>query len=742
MIEIPKQLQKKEFGFVLLKINDKIPFEKNWQKNPHRFDGEILKKHLLGNKNYGCIGGYGNLRILDIDNKELGEAMEKKLNTFTIRTGGGGRHFYFISDYDKNHVLINELGELRAKDYQVVGSSCKHPNGNTYDIINDVPIETISKDLIVNLIKPYLREERGGVIPNTQEGDTTRSALEYRKIIALLREGKERKEIYKMMAAYSKWQGSPEQYKALTFEKAELFVLTEKENKTEGPQKRTFSNKEMKSVYNKIINVLKKYMDLNDEYYSLIALWIIGTYAHKKFPAYPYLFINAMKGSGKTRLLKIITALSCNGKLTGSMTEAVMFRKASERTLCMDEFESVSFKEKTELRLLLNSAYKKGVVVERMSKKRSEKGESYEIEEFEVYCPIAIANIWGMENVLADRCITIIIEKSQKTMITKLIEDFEDNIDFIEIKQTLSSIEFGDFNDIYKTWNEYQQSSVTSGSSGVSVYNGASVKGNKKHASDSSDSSDTKNIQVQNMNILINETNLQGRDLELFFPLYIVAHIVSPVTLSVTLEISKKIVNSRKESDIDENKDVQLIDFVSQFTDTNYVSVTAFTTYFKDYLEIDDKWINSTWMGKALRRVGLVRDKRRLGKTRQVQLNIAKAQENIKMFRVVDEDDIKISTKVIINKNDIDIQTTQTTKDSIDSNKRTPIKTSGSSGSSSSSSNHEKVSKVSKPNKKPTQSFSYKPDNIDEETYNKLAAFEDDDDRVMKGKPRRKDYKK
>jgi len=36
------------------------------------------------------------------------------------------------------------------------------------------------------------------------------------------------------------------------------------------------------------------------------------------------------------------------------------------------------------------------------------------IEEFAVYCPIAMANIRGMENVLGDRCISLILEKSSK----------------------------------------------------------------------------------------------------------------------------------------------------------------------------------------------------------------------------------------------------------------------------------------------------------------------------------------
>ena len=46
------------------------------------------------------------------------------------------------------------------------------------------------------------------------------------------------------------------------------------------------------TVYEKIIEVLKQYCDLKEEYYPVVATWIIGTYLHKSFNTYPYLFIN------------------------------------------------------------------------------------------------------------------------------------------------------------------------------------------------------------------------------------------------------------------------------------------------------------------------------------------------------------------------------------------------------------------------------------------------------------------
>ena len=67
-----------------------------------------------------------------------------------------------------------------------------------------------------------------------------------------------------------------------------------------------------KTLYYKIIDVLKKYCDLREDYYKLVALWIIGTYFHDSFPTYPYLYFNAMRGSGKSRIMQLISKISKN----------------------------------------------------------------------------------------------------------------------------------------------------------------------------------------------------------------------------------------------------------------------------------------------------------------------------------------------------------------------------------------------------------------------------------------------
>lgn len=52
----------------------------------------------------------------------------------------------------------------------------------------------------------------------------------------------------------------------------------------------------IKDSHPKIIKVLKRYCDLDERYYNIIALWIMGTYFHSNFLTYNFLYFNAMRG--------------------------------------------------------------------------------------------------------------------------------------------------------------------------------------------------------------------------------------------------------------------------------------------------------------------------------------------------------------------------------------------------------------------------------------------------------------
>jgi len=376
-------------------------------------------------------------------------------------------------------------------------------------------------------------------------------------------------------------------------------------------------NKEkLLTAYRNIIDILKEYLDLREDYYNIIALWIIGTYFHKNFPSYPYLYFNAMKGSGKTRTINLITCLSKDGSVQNSMTEAVLFRTGG--TLAIDEFEGVSKKGSENLRELLNSAYKKGVKVKRMRQKKTDEGIRMEVEEFEVYRPIVLANIWGMENVLSDRCISVILEKSSRKEIINLIEIFGEELIVKETTQLLDLVSLVSMSfhlERYSEWNNFIKRNNTN-----TIY----------HTNNINNTNNTQAFKA------INSMDLNGRELELSLPLCLIANEISDDSgdlLKETTLTLKTIFSQKKQEDLTENYDVSLYDFVSQYEKMDWISMTQICNDFKDFLDTKDEWINNKWLGRALKRLVLIKESKRLGRGRYVILDKEKAIEKIKMFK-------------------------------------------------------------------------------------------------------------
>ena len=123
VIEIPEQLKNKDFRFILLRNNSKLPVEDNWETTSnYYYEDEKLLEHIKNGGNYGVLAGPGNLRILDADDVEFSNKILDKLKTLKVQTCGGTYHFYVISKYDINHTF--KEGEYRATKQYVVGPNC------------------------------------------------------------------------------------------------------------------------------------------------------------------------------------------------------------------------------------------------------------------------------------------------------------------------------------------------------------------------------------------------------------------------------------------------------------------------------------------------------------------------------------------------------------------------------------------------------------------------------------------
>lgn len=386
----------------------------------------------------------------------------------------------------------------------------------------------------------------------------------------------------------------------------------------------------LRENYELIKETLEIYLDMKQEYYSLIALWILGTYMHSDFDSYPYLFFNAMRGSGKSRILRLICELSKEGNVMVSPTEAVLFR--TNGTLGIDEFEGVAKKDKDSIRELLNGAYKRGIKIMRMKKKKVLGQEEQVVEEFEPYRPIVMANICGMNEVLEDRCITIILEKSDHPIKTRLTEDFKTNPKIQKIKQNLqNSCSYDSLcslcskKNLCIEWNNYI----------INRYNNTLTTQHTLHTLNTLNTLTTLNsIKLNELFNKIHDSMIIGRNLELFLPIFLIANFIGVNILEETIKFTVDIINTKKQEEEIESVDVMVIDFISrQDEGLVWYSIKDLTNHFKEFSDEVEEWMNPKWFGRALKRLNLANEKRRKSYGVEVILNIIKAKEKLKIFQ-------------------------------------------------------------------------------------------------------------
>lgn len=398
---------------------------------------------------------------------------------------------------------------------------------------------------------------------------------------------------------------------------------------------------ELRKNYFDNIDVLKTYIDMKEDYYPIVSCWIIGTYFHEKFKSFPYLFFNAMRGSGKTKILSLIAELSKDGSLMTSPTEAVLFR--TNGTLAIDEFERIGSKEKASIRELLNACYKSGVKVFRMKKKKVDGQEEQVVEEFKPYRPLLMANIYGMDEILGDRCIQLVLEKSDDDIITRLSEDWDNNEMIKEIKNRVGSVgkcRLCSQKYLYREWDNYLHSRYGNSiqlhtQPTYHTYNNNNIYNNNNNTHNNSVGGSVGCV-GDDLTPFFNkvvESGIKGRNLELFLPLFIIARIIGDIDLVNIIKIAKDLIKDKDKDEEVESRDIMVFDFISQLDNYKLRSVKELTIEFTNFLGEEHDYMDSAAFGKALKRLNLVLDKRRVYRGVEVTLNIKKAQQKMKMFR-------------------------------------------------------------------------------------------------------------
>jgi len=356
-------------------------------------------------------------------------------------------------------------------------------------------------------------------------------------------------------------------------------------------------------VYGMVKEAWQQYIEFDDpSYYDLLTLWVIGTYFHHLFNAYPYIYVGGVKRAGKTKTLTLASLLAFNAIFSGNVSTSAVFRliQGGRCTFLIDETEHlVNPERKQDFRNLLLSGYKEGGVVYRTEKKAKDRMVP---EAFEIYSPKMLANIQGLEDVLEDRCITIIMKRGKNREIINREIDIQDPY-WQEIRNQLYILYLCYWREVLEEYNRLSE---------VCVLNEV--------------------CEVTGNNI---EYYLSSRELELWKPLIALASFFDRYVSVTTqtsetsqttlrreiLELAYRKAKEKKTENMTETGENILVEtLLSRVQESDYYKIKDIRDWMAERFDEEQKWLNTRWVGRALKRLGFT-DKRRVGSGIEIRLS-------------------------------------------------------------------------------------------------------------------------
>lgn len=168
----------------------------------------------------------------------------------------------------------------------------------------------------------------------------------------------------------------------------------------------------LKSVYEKLVSLFKKYIYLDDERkYSLLACYRIAGFFMPVWRARARLFLYAEMGSAKSRLTQIMHNTGFNSIALGDWTLAYLQRliESTRGETHIDDFETLDDDKKNATTRLVKTGFMKGFKAGKISDGKNRKPETYDL-----FNTTTLNNTEGLDFISTDRCITIRIPKISK----------------------------------------------------------------------------------------------------------------------------------------------------------------------------------------------------------------------------------------------------------------------------------------------------------------------------------------
>jgi hypothetical protein len=166
--------------------------------------------------------------------------------------------------------------------------------------------------------------------------------------------------------------------------------------------------------------VIREYLSLEEDEYSVLALWCMHAHVYRQFMHTPRLILSAaVRDCGKTTALDVIGGFVPYPKKSDHMTPATFFRFADwGPTLLLDEVDNLGLLTDPVFQAALNSGYRRGGTIDRTIKGQ--------LVTFRTFAPVVLAGIGNVPLPLARRSIVIKLKRDPKAPINRRQFDSED----------------------------------------------------------------------------------------------------------------------------------------------------------------------------------------------------------------------------------------------------------------------------------------------------------------------------
>jgi hypothetical protein len=182
-----------------------------------------------------------------------------------------------------------------------------------------------------------------------------------------------------------------------------------------------------KDLYQMVRCFIHKYVGLSEFFEKLSAYYVLFTWLYDRFDTLPYLRVIGDYGTGKSRFLHTVGAISYKPAFaSGATTVSPIFRIIDKYrgTLILDEADYKYSGADAEIIKILNCGYQKGFPVIRSELRKNE----YEPIPYNVYCPKVIATRQRFsDKALESRCLTEVMDYNWRHDIPSILpENFWD----------------------------------------------------------------------------------------------------------------------------------------------------------------------------------------------------------------------------------------------------------------------------------------------------------------------------